>query len=213
MINHGDELQKLFEQERRKAQGLETHFTFDAYQEMALRTLNDKGREQNIVHCAMGVASEALELYAELYGTSNSLDDRVPLGLLGELGDCLWYASVMADSMGLKFSSILDANSKTGTIDECAIDISLSHGGGLLSMAKAYQFYGKPFNHEKLRDELVGYVLGLQFLSCEWELPLEDACVANIRKLSARYPDKFTAEQAINRDYLVESVAAGTKIS
>lgn len=72
------------------------------------------------------------------------------------------------------------------------------------SHIRAWIYYGKKLDVEKLKDEL-GDILWFVALACEASgLSLEEVMKANIRKLLARFPEKFTTESYTNRDEKAE---------
>lgn len=67
-------------------------------------------------------------------------------------------------------------------------------------MLKKHIFYGKPLDKVNLREEvgdLLWYcAMALRALDTDFETVME----TNINKLKARYPQKFTEDEALNRD-------------
>lgn len=72
--------------------------------------------------------------------------------------------------------------------------------GELASLLEKYLWYSQPLDKKAFFEEfgdLLWYVAeGLSAL----DFKLEDVMEANIRKLKARYPEKYTDEGALNRD-------------
>lgn len=71
-------------------------------------------------------------------------------------------------------------------------------------MLKKHLFYGKPLDEVNLREEvgdLLWYcAMALRALNTDFDSVME----RNIEKLKARYPQKFTEENAVNRNLDVE---------
>lgn len=186
---------------------------YDKYQELALRTLNDKGKDMNLIHAMLGMATEAVELQTDIFikGTSP----------LGELGDCAWYLAVGARQLEIDFSDllyevfeVLDAEDSISDKDpRLSLYQLVGVGSELASVAKANLFYDKPLDYELLGVLCRRYALYLWKVSQSSAGGLPEPCVRNIAKLQARYPGKFDRDAAINRDYAAESSAAGTVIS
>jgi len=91
------------------------------------------------------------------------------------------------------------------TIDLLHSAMGLStEAGELLDMLKKHIFYKKPLDTvnaiEELGDICWYMALGLKTLGTTFE----DIMERNIKKLTARYPNKFTSEDAINRDLVTE---------
>jgi NTP pyrophosphatase (non-canonical NTP hydrolase) len=79
-----------------------------------------------------------------------------------------------------------------------------TEGGELMDAYKKARFYGKRVDWVNVREE-IGDVLWYLALICRAaDTTLEDVANTNIAKLRARYPDKFTTEQALNRDLATE---------
>lgn len=79
--------------------------------------------------------------------------------------------------------------------------------GEAQDMIKKHLIYGKPLDLanfvEECGDALWYIALGLHAAG----VTMEDCMQRNISKLMLRYPDKFTAENALNRDLAAERVA------
>jgi NTP pyrophosphatase (non-canonical NTP hydrolase) len=70
----------------------------------------------------------------------------------------------------------------------------------LMDILKKYIYYRKPFTKEKIEDEL-GDSLWYIALACNaLGITIEQLMDKNIHKLKVRYPEKFTEENALNRD-------------
>lgn len=184
---------------------------FNDYQTKALRTLNLIGHEENMLHAIMGMMGEAGE-FAEL--PYEQREKRI-----GEIGDCLWYAAVLSSELGYNFQFIVDAAyNSVHTVSDLANHTSetraLLWGCRMVDLMKKTVFYGKELDKNKLRGMLINYVEALLSMASKTGVLLLDAGTINIRKLAARYPDLvFDADKAINRNYAVESSAAGVEIS
>lgn len=75
-----------------------------------------------------------------------------------------------------------------------------TEGGEFLDALKKSMFYGKPLDKVNLREE-IGDLMWYIAIACEaLGTTIEEECQVNINKLRARYPDKFTSNDAINRD-------------
>lgn len=180
--------------------------SFDEYQRLALRTLNNKTRDMNIVHCAMGMSGEAGEV-AELESLQSTI------GLEGELGDCSWYAAVCAEQVGMKFSHVVSqARALVAVLKMDSLLAMVISSSTILEGTKKHLFYGKPIDTDGVKSQLPYYVAGVISYATMAGLVYEEVVFKNINKLAARYPEKFDSDRAINRDYAAESEAAGTTI-
>jgi|TARA_B110000858_G_C17769177_1_gene458676 NTP pyrophosphatase (non-canonical NTP hydrolase) len=86
--------------------------SFDEYQKLAKSTaIYDK--KHAVLYPALGLAGEAGEVANKVKkllrdGYENNKDYREALS--SEIGDCLWYISILADDIGFKLSDIADSN-------------------------------------------------------------------------------------------------------
>jgi NTP pyrophosphatase (non-canonical NTP hydrolase) len=85
----------------------------------------------------------------------------------------------------------------------CGLGLA-TEAGEFLNAVKKTIFYGREFDRinamEELGDALWYIALGASALG----LTLDDLMNSNITKLRTRYPEKFTAQAAINRDLEAE---------
>lgn len=188
---------------------LEVVRDFDDYQAGALRTLNRLTFLENVTHCVMGMAGEAGE-FAEL--PYENREKRI-----GEIGDCMWYAAVCAHELGIKFSEVTYAaillEERGCEFKHMAGEVrAMLYANRMIDLVKKSVFYGKVLDQGKLGDLLICYVAALISMSRKTSIMLLEAGALNIKKLYARYPDKFDHDRAINRNYSAESAAAGIEI-
>lgn len=99
--------------------------------------------------------------------------------------------------------------------DEFFMDIfglDLSRIASVIDDYKKHYFYGQPLTSVLLSDflEIVERILTvLTSLAFYHDMDMETVADAVIKKLKARYPNKFSVEDSINRDYTKESEASG----
>ena len=75
-----------------------------------------------------------------------------------------------------------------------------------LDAYKKHGFYGKALDNVNLKEE-IGDMLYYIAIACdELGITFEEAMATNIAKLQARYPQKFTLDNAVNRDLEKERV-------
>lgn len=94
----------------------------------------------------------------------------------------------------------------------CADDIHLLHAaigmatesGEMLDALKKTMFYGKPLDKVNIKEE-IGDLLWYVAVACAaLHTPMEDIMEINIAKLKARYPEKFTTQEALQRNIPLE---------
>ena len=100
--------------------------------------------------------------------------------------------------------------SKSFHIDQVEADILhgavgvATEAGELLDALKKTIFYGKKLDLVNIEEE-IGDVLWYLAIMCEnLGVSMEDIMEKNINKLNSRYPDKFTEQDALDRDLETE---------
>lgn len=82
-----------------------------------------------------------------------------------------------------------------------------TESGEFMDALKRWVFYGKPYDPDNLKEE-IGDILWYAAQACNaLGIDMQDVMDSNIRKLKRRYPDKFSADKAINRDLEAEREA------
>jgi NTP pyrophosphatase (non-canonical NTP hydrolase) len=156
-------------------------------------------------HAQLGILSE----YAELKDDSGS--DAI--NYLEEFGDLAWYLNLACDALDIS----LDELQEITPIPEFEeIDLIGILGGHLADKVKRLLFYGTTLDKVQktgltLREDITSLLAGLKYClltGCsEYGLDIEEVLERNIDKLSARYPDKFSSERALDRDLNKEKLA------
>ena len=75
-----------------------------------------------------------------------------------------------------------------------------SEGGEFLDVLKKKHAYDKPMDMVNLREEIGDIMWYCAIAARGLGTTLEDIATINIQKLAKRYPERFTAEAALNRD-------------
>lgn len=75
-----------------------------------------------------------------------------------------------------------------------------TESGELMDAFKRKIFYGKDLDVVNVKEEIGDLMWYVAILLRELDLDFEDLLQTNIDKLKARYPEKFTEENALNRD-------------
>ena len=85
----------------------------DMYQQVAKQTAIYP-REQAIIYPTLGLPGEAGEVANKvkkiIRDDGNKINEGLVQEISAEIGDCLWYISVLADDIGIKLSDIANAN-------------------------------------------------------------------------------------------------------
>lgn len=75
-----------------------------------------------------------------------------------------------------------------------------TEAGEFMDMLKKHIYYGKDLDEVNLAEE-IGDIFWYAALACNaLDIELEDVMAKNIKKLAARYPDKFKEEDALHRN-------------
>ena len=99
------------------------------------------------------------------------------------------------------------------------IDILLEKAAKALDAFKKHYFYKQELDHRhvvtmsNLCVDILKWIIMTSYLETEvTTYTLQEIMEANIKKLKARYAEKFTTEESENRDYEKESEAAGIAV-
>jgi len=205
---------------------MENIMSFRQYIELAKRTestinplkdsVNELGLNHRMLHAILGVESEWMEfLNAEDY--VNGVE---------ELGDILWFIAILTDAINDdNFTNEVDEFYKklyVGDIDADDFSNFDTDSGEVISAIKATLFYGKKLDLNIIKDYIKQNIQLVEFKlqnDINLDLPkdvkdfeLPTICRINIEKLQARYPEKFTVENTLNRNLEKErQILAGKK--
>jgi len=153
------------------------------YQEEAKRTLNDLGSiRKNMRHMDVGVFTEfgeILDIFKRVFAYGAELDEQ---HLKEEIGDVLWYIV-----NGFTISNV-------GTIPIP----KPSRGGDRNYFINVMT----PLDlHQGFLQNGFSFALSILSTMCNaFEFNIEEIMQMNIDKLKVRYPEKFDADKAINRN-------------
>jgi NTP pyrophosphatase (non-canonical NTP hydrolase) len=99
----------------------------------------------------------------------------------------------------------LSNNLRKGLADELHMVIGIStEAGELLDAYKKHFAYGKELDKVNVGEEIADMMWYISNLCRMLNIDYEEMLERNINKLKARYPEKFTQENALNRDLDVE---------
>lgn len=188
---------------------------FEEYKEQVKRTLPKLGDFNgnplilDSLHMSVGMFSEIYELNTAT--TSSNLRE--------EITDILWYACNYANVRNIELvSSVIFEGDPETPLSKIFENIDNAYGKLINAISELQDYdkkefaYGKSETTEirerriKLINRVVSCINDLYF----WQdLNGEEAMEQNINKLKQRYPDKFDAEKAINRDTDAEKIHLG----
>lgn len=169
------------------------------YQNSAFRTCADKGSLQaNLCHMVLGIVSENEEYLKAI--VENDL-----VNAKEEQADQCWYIANYCTYRNFDFEEICE--NMYDALDELEnweqetslYDVYVSK---LADQVKKYMAYDKPLDVNIEKKALKAIILSLTFEDTGFDLNID--LQKNIDKLKQRYPEKFTTENALNRDLEAE---------
>lgn len=168
--------------------------TYIEYQNLAQRTLKDRGLELNLCHMVIGIHSEWNEFL--------KAPDKINAG--EELGDMMWYIANYCTQRGLSLEQI-------ATAEFPFFKESISYYSSQLDdIIKRMIFYKSPVDEAVLDKERIVLQHLIRHITTEFahrNLWIGDFLRKNIAKLAKRYPEKFSEELALNRNIFEERFA------
>jgi len=94
---------------------------------------------------------------------------------------------------------------ETGLLDDLHMIMGMqTEAAEIADVYKKYIAYGKPLDLFNVKEELGDLMWYVANMCNQQGWDLSEILATNIEKLKARYPDKFTNEQALNRDLIKE---------
>jgi NTP pyrophosphatase (non-canonical NTP hydrolase) len=162
--------------------------------------------DPRLLHAAMGLVTESAEIL-----TSESDEHTVE-----ELGDVMWYVALGLDALGQQFEEVplLSEDDFLNLVPgEAAPDSLVIVAADILDLVKKSVFYGRVIDHEKivslfyLMKNIAHYGLIMSPNFEDNPVILDDVIEANVKKLRARFPEKFSEDAANNRDVKAEYAA------
>jgi len=168
------------------------------YQELAKRTCASLGDEKlDLAHMILGIISEQEELLQAIVK-----EDEV--NMREEMSDICWYLANYCTFRGYDFNKLVEEYQFDFELEEwesgvCTFDV---YSSKLADYVKKYIAYGKPIDRVLEERALGGIIYSFQFEECYFSF--KDDLDRNIKKLQARFPEKFSQEKALNRDLETE---------
>ena len=175
---------------------------------MRTRSGNYYECDHDIEHGIIGLTTEASELLEALVLSDPETDMDI-VNVLEECGDLCWYLAILCFGYKWEFSDldIFDDSEKPDgqeTVISSCIDFINVTAGKLLDGLKKCHYYGVELNEKdnKLLAQSIHSAICTICQVCDTDI--ESVKLTNIKKLKARYPDKWTKETAVNRDLVNE---------
>ena len=154
-----------------------------------------------LLHATMGICTEVGELVEQLGNTAPFNPENV----FEELGDAFWYTALFRDTYGI---DKVPVGGNPQELETMIYDMT-AKAAALLDIAKKTIFYGRVYPFETIEKCFFALEGALLDLCAYFDFVPGEVRAANIKKLAARYGDKFTAAAANNRNIATEMVALG----
>jgi len=172
------------------------------YLQEAMRTRSGDFHEMNhdLEHGIIGITTEACELLSGFRFNPETLDTT---NLLEELGDICWYLAISCYGLNLSWEDLYGFEINTPLEDielEDCIDEIVVNSGILLDHIKRIHFYGINLDSGFCKNKLKIIYSNVNISAELLDTTIEKVQEANIKKLRTRYPEKWTAKSAIQRN-------------
>jgi NTP pyrophosphatase (non-canonical NTP hydrolase) len=162
------------------------------YQKLAMRTCSSPDKNNinssklQLLHACLGICSEVGEIVEDLNNTKN---------VFQECGDVSWYCAIGLDAIGFDMENI-----DTSLIADDPWEEIVVHAGIACDCVKRHVFYQVELDEDKFTQAIGCVMACVESISLDTGNELEVALEKNIEKLRIRYPDKFSTDNAVNRD-------------
>lgn len=179
--------------------------TIAEYQQLASRTCPDLGNpELNIRHMHMGIITEVAETLDVI---KKNLAYKKPFDIVNtgeEIADTIWYKANENRMFDIKLWTTEEFEILVNEWNNLLIDDNISLDENTVDelltviLPTSYKYYDSKHNIQS--------VVVLKYIAEYFKLDFYQILTNNIAKLQVRYPDKFTNEDALNRDLKAERI-------
>lgn len=167
---------------------------------VAVRARVQDVRHLRLLHAAIGLASEVGELTEAITAV-----EPCEIHILEELGDALWYSAVgLHAADGALYFSQLSSDVEVDVHQDGRrgghwLELLTVTAGEILSIVKAWIYYGRDLDFPFLRMRFDMAVHCLQYIGARCSMSASDIMAANVRKLHGkRYKGGVFSEHAAN---------------
>lgn len=200
------------------------------YQRLAEETMNPElDANARLGNMVIGLCGESFELFEVFHHHKSHDEDRqvvyepppyrgqVAVDIAEELGDVMWYSSVLVDSLGGKIGDVCrelfalvpwdSRDVPVGKRPEDSfyaawVDVCL-YSAKIAEKIKKHLYQGHEFDdatRHLINAYVVKVVCAVRTMSTILGMSLSEVCHSNVTKLRKRYPGgKFSAEASVNR--------------
>lgn len=193
---------------------------FEQYLIESARTHQSEGKRRDLLHCASGMVTEAGELIDPFKRAMFYKKELDVVNVIEEVGDGLWYIAIACRIFNLNLDLNQENNQyyKTNKIKQIQTEeglmefmLEFNHYINKLAM-KILTFSNYKDNVRFDIANLTDVIQEMNLIGEIFNFNLELAMEVNINKLKKRFPNKFTCEDAINRDLKVERELLETEL-
>ena len=149
-------------------------------------------------HGIMGLVTEVGELLEPFMDEENSPWTHI-VNIKEEVGDILWYLAIIMDELSLSYDDLVPFINEESSCNIYVLNLVVE-SSRLQDDLKKHIYYGNELDMNLIEKRVNLFVANLIGIAKELEFTLEEVAETNINKLKARYPNKFTSEDALNRD-------------
>jgi NTP pyrophosphatase (non-canonical NTP hydrolase) len=164
--------------------------TLQEYKQLAPNTMKEMDYKDQQIHLVLGISGEFLSEVAPVL--SGGIINKTEL--TEELGDMMWYVGCYANINDMFLRAY-----PTPPIDSVGKII-----GDLLENSKKEWVYGKEFKTVDKEKYIQQIVFWVNHICNQFDIELSDVLSLNIEKLQKRFPNKFEADKAINKNTVAE---------
>ncbi len=156
----------------------------------------------DLAHCTLGIVSEVEELFTAIYETKDQVNIKE------ELVDMLWYVSGIihlykSQGVELEKSSNYEFKFNNDIANIRNLVDSISKFSDIPKKTLAYK---RHYPSSEIDEALYNVLDQINSQINEYGIDISNGLDTNIAKLKERFKEKFTEDQAINRDLDAERV-------
>ena len=151
-------------------------------------------KEQRLLHSIIGMLTEIEELM-DNYDEGKTFD---PVNIVEEISDVTWYLAIIGREYDIKYPQLVV---ETKNSDPMGIILTLiKNSCKLLDMIKKKLYYNKPMDEDLFVLITKMIMLNISDYAHCYDINIEKSFDINIEKLKSRFGEKFSSENAIDRD-------------
>lgn len=173
------------------------------YIKQSERTLNNLGKQLNVLHASLGLSTELgelLDIYKRNIFYKKTLD---LVHIKEELGDIMWYLAILYREFDINQENEIINTITKDIVDSQKIQMLTNKINLLVVQLNNLELLNS--DHIRRIKYFVPKVYEYIIIFCEiYKFNIEDVMNTNINKLKARFPDKFNEFNALNRDLDLE---------